>query len=228
MKPIDITGKTFGRLTAISRSERQGRGRYWNCTCVCGGSAEALAGSLTSGNTKSCGCISRELVIKRNLKHGKSGTSEHEIWRSMLARCSNPNATGWDRYGGRGIKVCDRWNDFSNFFADMGEKPIGMSIDRVDNDGDYCPENCRWATRLEQNNNARSNTHLTAFGETMTVTQWSRDPRCAIANSKALRKRIVRGWDHELAITTPSSKNSRPAKAAYDAITALLTGKDAA
>lgn len=167
-RALELTGSKFYRLTVLSRAENRGIGRgskaRWNCLCDCGNSRTVEASNLITGHTKSCGChkseVNSEAATKRNTVHGhnKAGkpSPTFNSWNSMKLRCIYPNHVSYKDYGGRGITICDRWAfSFVNFLADMGERPEGMTLDRKDVDGNYDPENCKWATKKEQEANKR-------------------------------------------------------------------------
>lgn len=160
---VDHSGRTYGRLDVIRRSGVNASGNVlWECQCSCGEVCSVSGSALVTGNTRSCGCLQREWASGMPLEdhhrtHGESNrTSEYRAWVNMRGRCTNPRDPGFKNYGGRGITICGRWDDYSAFLSDMGRKPgPGYSIDRVNNDGNYEPGNCRWATRDQQNSNKR-------------------------------------------------------------------------
>ena len=196
---IDLTGQVFGRLEVsgfLRRETGYGSTRfYWVCTCSCGNTTIRLPHALTSGKTKSCGCLRYDL--KCNFKHGMLGTGTYNSWQNMKRRCLDETIHNFKWYGGRGIKVCERWMKFENFLEDMGERPEGKSLDRIDNDGDYEPENCRWATYSEQVLNSRTVRLHTFDGVTDSQVGWA--SRVGITQ-QLLSKRLSRGWTFEQAL----------------------------
>lgn len=167
-----LEGQRFGRLT-VGAMARSASGRIvWSCMCDCGQSSLVRGSHLKSGRVKSCGCHAVEKARER-ATHGMSRTSTHIIWKTMRARCYNPNASGYAGYGARGITVCKEWNSFAAFLADMGERPPGMSLERIDNSKGYGPDNCKWATNAEQCRNRRSNHQITHAGKTMCRKDWA-------------------------------------------------------
>lgn len=158
--PKDMNGKRSGRLIAIQITEKKDSNgsRHWLCKCDCGKEIQVSQRNIQTGHAKSCGCLRAEVVKKAAVKHGHAShankrSGEYMTWASMHNRCRNQKYHYYHRYGGRGITVCERWNDFENFLSDMGEKPVGTSIDRINNNGNYEPGNCRWATQSEQRRN---------------------------------------------------------------------------
>jgi hypothetical protein len=153
-KKIDLTNKIFNRLTVLKDTGKRNKCGHiiWECLCECGNITEVESHSLKNGNTKSCGCLS--IKHGHTKKYGKN-TITYYCWASMKSRCLNPNHERYKDYGGRGIQVCERWMKFENFLADMGEKPNGLSIDRIDNEGHYELSNCKWSNDKDQANNRR-------------------------------------------------------------------------
>ena len=163
-KTEDLTGKRFGRLIVTGRAPNRNHMVLWYCVCDCGSERTNYSQCLKQGRIRSCGCLSADMTGDRFRKHGAHGSPEYRIWNSMRQRCGNPNNDHYAAYGGRGITVCKRWTKFENFFADMGKRPEGCSIDRIRNSGNYSPSNCRWATRKQQQRNRRTN-RIVAFRE---------------------------------------------------------------
>lgn len=164
---IDLTGHRYGRLLVLSKHGRDGEKITWNCQCDCGGTTVVRGNTLRNGDVVSCGCYHKERASQANTTHGLSDTPEHETWMKIIQRCTNPNVERFPHYGGRGITVCDRWKDsFPSFIADMGPRPSDEhSIERNDVNGNYEPNNCRWATDAEQARNRTNNKILEYQGE---------------------------------------------------------------
>lgn len=201
-------GKVYGRLTVIDATPHKGAGRIKVlCRCQCGTVKLVDRLEVSTGGIKSCGCLVVEQVRAMGLKHGGEGSPLYSTWHTLKVRCNNANAENFHNYGGRGIAVCDAWQSDFAAFRDWslanGYKP-GLEIDRIDVNGDYEPDNCRWTTDIVNANNRRNNVLLTAFGETMTMSNWARDARCAVSYP-TLKQRIYKGgFTHEAAICQPS------------------------
>lgn len=198
---MDIIGHHFGRLTVVSRGQNTSSGKTrWLCECLCGGIICAVGGDLQSCNTKSCGCLQREwanAMGKRNTTHGDRSSRVYSIWMGMKGRCSDEDN---NNYGGRGIKVCDRWGKFENFLKDMGWPPTSdHQIDRIDNDGGYSKSNCRWSTPKEQSRNKRENRLLSYGGKSQCLSAWSEETGIS---KQTLWYRLSRGWSLQKALTT--------------------------
>lgn len=199
----DLRGKKFGRLTVLDFDHKTGRRYYYKCICDCGKECIKYAHYLTSSKNhyKSCGCWHLEVTIKVSTTHGRGKITdrEYKTWIDIKNRCYNSSSPFYSLYGGRGIKVCDRWiHSFENFIADMGNIPEPKkkySIDRIDTNGDYCPENCRWATQKEQCNNRRSNIKITYHGRTQTLMQWCEELGLNYSNTRYQYKRGKRTFE---------------------------------
>lgn len=203
----DLTGMKFGRLTVESRDGRLGGHVCWKCRCECGAVRRNTSQNLQRGDVQSCGCLARERAAVRcrsRTKHGMSGTAEYEAWDGMKDRCNRITHPAYGRYGGRGIKVCERWlepDGFLNFLADVGPRPTPEhTLDRIGNDGNYEPANVRWATMKQQSRNKSNNHLLTHAGETLTVAEWIER---TTLNPITFRARLRVGWSLERILTTP-------------------------
>lgn len=201
MKFQDLTGKRFYRLTAIKRVENKGNKTMWLCKCDCGNYATVCGAYLTNGHTKSCGCYSRE----RSKTHGHHDHPLYRVWLGIRTRCYNSTDSSYKNYGGRGIKMCDEWlNNFKSFYdwsIANGYKNERLesgrnkwTVDRIDNNGDYCPENCRWTDQKTQANNTRRNRFITINGESRTLEQWTQILGVA---RESLRQRDIQGLKND-------------------------------
>jgi hypothetical protein len=197
----DLTGQTFDRLTVLGFDGLKGvpPRSYWICLCLCGERVSVAAAALKSGHTRSCGCIRIDFPHRRT--HGMSKTSIYRRWANMIQRCSDPNIKSFKSYGGRGIQVCDRWLEFENFIADMGKPPTPKhSLERKDVNGNYEPDNCKWATHREQSNNKRDSIWCTRNGVSKPVIEWCRELHVPY---KRVITRIENGWGAEEALSVP-------------------------
>ncbi len=199
---IDMTGRRYGRLLVLMRGDNRGVKPTWICRCDCGTEKPVSGEDLRSRDAVSCGCWRREKTIAASTTHGRTGSRSFITWVGIRQRCHNPENHAFGNYGGRGITVCGRWREsFANFLADMGERPRGMSIDRINNNGNYEPGNCRWATDTEQARNRRGLRMVEFDGVTLPL-----KPMCQRLglNYGAISQRVNKlGWDPIKALTTP-------------------------
>jgi len=206
-KIIDLTGQKFSRLTVISFAPTKKKMSHWNVVCDCGTKTVVDGCNLKKGHTKSCGCLQVERIKEHNTTH--NGCIDHPLeygtWKGIKQRCNNINNHAYKDYGGRGITVCDRWlNSFENFLADMGRKPTPQhSLDRINNNGNYEPSNCRWATRTEQNRNTRANVRIMFQGEMRCLAEVAEISGLDI---RIISTRLKRGWPDP---TLPLRKDKR-------------------
>lgn len=210
---IDVTGRKFSKLTAIRVIGKKKKANLWLCFCECGNETTAIVSQLTRGDKTSCGCKRKESrqprpdMVQRNKDkaiHSMSGGYTYSSWKSMKARCYDVNDKDYPRWGGRGITVCEAWKtSFVEFFKDMGERPKGHTIDRIDNNGNYEPGNCRWAVQKTQSNNTRKNYYVEYQGRTQTAKQWAEELK--LVEYKTILYRLRTGWDTHAAMTTPST-----------------------
>lgn len=208
MPRLNLLGSPpFGRLVVIADAGTLRGISRWVCRCKCGNQVTVILGHLRSGHTTSCGCLCKELAARKGHEkaiHGLSRTPIYGLWASMHNRCYLPSHPAYKNYGGRGIIVCERWHTFEYFLADMGMRPEGRTLDRYpDKNGNYSPDNCRWATRKEQQRNRRDNVYITFQGRTMLIVEWA----------ELLRIKFVtlwwrlQNWSIERALTEPVHQN---------------------
>lgn len=201
---LDLTGGVFGRWTVLSRSHANVRGEVlWACRCECGVERSVKAGSLRSGRSTSCGCRRKDSTST----HGMTKTPTWKSWNSMKQRCMNPNAPDYRSYGGRGVTLCPEWaSSFEAFLRDMGERPKGHSIDRIDVNGGYSPENCRWATASQQQRNKTGTTVVELNGQNKPIAEWA---EALGVRASVIQWRLDNGWSAEQAVTTPKRPRKR-------------------
>lgn len=221
-------GDRFERLTVCGTAFRKvingipTRYIYVPCICDCGSTLSPIIGALRSGNTKSCGCYCADRIRETKTKHGMADTRLYNVWLGMRRRCNNPKDNYYKDYGGRGIRVCEDWAiDYSKFhaWATSNGYAEGLTLDRIDVDGNYDPSNCRWADLATQSRNKRNNRILEAFGESKIAADWESDPRCMVSRRMIL-ERISLGWHSQDAIATPPRKRPQEAKKIRDQIAA--------
>lgn len=194
-KVREMIGKVFGRLTPILECGQNSSKQYrYLCVCDCGESKVVTGSLLAQGKVLSCGCLKREMMVARNTKHNGCGTSTYETWQGMKSRCTNKSQAAYANYGGRGIGFDPAWADFAAFVADMGERPDGCTLERIDNDKGYSKDNCKWATNAEQSRNTRQNVNLTFNGKTQCMTDWANELSIPYPT---IQDRVRRGWSVE-------------------------------
>lgn len=204
-KFIDISGQQFGRLRVTRQlAERQDKHILWECVCECGNVKPVRSQDLRNGKVLSCGCYARDVNATRLTEHGKTGSKVFRVWKNMRNRCTKPNATGYENYGGRGIAVCERWEHFEKFLEDMGEPPPGGSLDRIDNDKGYSPDNCRWATRERQQRNNRRTRLVTYQGIEKPLPDWCDE--LGLNYGMVYQRLHCQGWSVEEAFTLPPTR----------------------
>lgn len=191
----DITGQKFGRLTALEARREKHKKTKWLCRCECGVEKLVYLNLLIAGYTRSCGCLQKEEASKRFKKHGLRKTELYQTWKTMRTRCTNPNRHSYKRYGGRGIKVCKEWDDYGKFYnwsMDNGYKK-GLTLDRIDNNGNYTPENCRWATPVIQANNTSRNVRVSIDGVERTLAEHAKFNNINDGTIRSRYKKGIRG-----------------------------------
>jgi len=203
---LGLEGNRYGMWTVLSKTDTPTRPSKWLCVCDCGTTKEVNTSSLRTGGSTSCGCARVSAMVLRNTLHGKTNTREFNSWASMVARCVDPAHQAYRHYGGRGITVCAEWQSFSAFFKDMGLRPEGTSLDRIDNNGNYCAINCRWATKDEQDSNKRNTVFCTVNGVRKPVSYWAK--KLGISHS-ALTYRLSLGMPVEDACTLKPTQGKK-------------------
>lgn len=215
-KNFNLVGMRFGKLVVIEldcqRKDKKNQ-RYWKCRCDCGNETIVSTGNLRSGNSKSCGCTNRERLVLRNKQLAKHGARSnwkkdrlYDIWGGIKKRCENPNDKGYKSYGGRGIKICEEWKNNYVAFRDwalVNGYEENLSIDRIDTNKNYCPENCRWATAKQQANNRRNNIFIEYNGKRQSINEWSAETGLSY---RAIHARLKAGWEVSKTLEQPSKR----------------------
>lgn len=208
MPMTDIKGKRFGKLTAMHpTASRKRKAIVWIFACDCGYLVEASGRKVREGSPRSCKTCSVKLQSEKVRTHGMSSTREFRSWQACIQRCVNERYSNYHNYGGRGIKVCERWrNSFMDFLEDMGSRPAGKSLDRINNDGDYEPSNCCWSSAKQQNNNRRTSLLVEISGVTKTLSQWA---ELAGIKYETIQDRYRRGYRGEILLVSPAIRGAR-------------------
>lgn len=209
MRRLDLTGQRFGRLLVRGCVGTKNGSTLWLCRCDCGKTSYVVGTNLKAGRTQSCGCLNIDRTREVNTKHGYGNTKLYYIYHAMHQRCYDKSFKSYHHYGGRGITVCEEWHDLDTFcrWALSHGYKEGLSIERKDVDGPYCPENCEWITKAEQTRNRRNTVYVTYHGETMPLSVLAEEKGL---NRRTLQSRLERGWDIEDALKRPVEKKSRP------------------
>ncbi len=203
-----VIGNRYGRLQVIKRVDGPGKNAWWLCQCDCGKEATVTGSRLVNGTTKSCGCLQQEVRSTNNLSHGRTGTHLYRVWQNMITRCTNERVGSYKHYGARGISVCDEWRRFEIFANDMGPTYVpGLTLERIDVNGNYSKNNCTWASRIEQANNRRSNRYITYCGKLMTVAEVAHTVGMPVS---ILHHRLYDGWKLEDALSVPVKLMKKP------------------
>jgi hypothetical protein len=197
-----MIGRKFGMLRVLSEVPALGDKPRWHCSCDCGKTKEVAGGHLRRGLITSCGCVKALRTSERMKQHGATGSKAYQVWVDMMARCYRPSCKAYANYGARGITVCADWHDVRRFLSDMGEPPAGLKIDRIDNDGPYSPENCRWTTHQRNCNNRRNTVMVEHKGRSQPLADWARE--LGINQSTLYYRVVVNGWPTERAFSPRS------------------------
>jgi hypothetical protein len=206
MKALDLVGKKFNRLLVVKKAGRKNYKVMWECVCDCGNTTFVNTFYLINSKIRSCGCLHKEQLIERNTTHNQRHTKLYETWKKMRDRCNRPNATQYKDYGGRGIKVCEEWDKSFQAFYDWSYAngyDDNLTIDRIDNNKGYSPDNCRWATYKEQMRNKRTNHIITYKNQPQCISKWCEELNLSYS---AVTGRLRRGWSVEKALSTPTNR----------------------